>query len=568
MTNSIRTVSEDIIVSKRFKMITWSFVGFYPFLQVWHGLDVTDIGYWLTAYNSFFDSPHSITSQLHLWLTLFLGGSFEYIFSQFGHIGHRLFYLLIFYATLLFSYRSTRLLSLKTHPLLWFATVVLTTFWGTKLGHYFSFSMVFYAASFYLLLKSLINNNRWYYAALGCVVMLNVFIKFPNILGVVVFTTILLLCPNKREGGITQGYFRYYLLGILLAVCTTLSAIVYLGHLQLYINSLVSLFHAAGGSGSHGTSSLLKITSIAYAKNISIIVALLVVYIIQTKIPPHLDRVGNILSTGFVASIAVTFLFLTPGTKSSIIYVTNALCVVGTLILLTKIKTINLRAIALITATSILVVTPLGSNTGLVKSVFAYPIIIPIVVSLMFEQQLEVPNSFKRVYPLMLTLLPILSLTHAISPYRDQTTTRLEFKTRLQGTRSDYIFSSKERVVILQELCDFLKTKVNKGEKILAYEKLAMVYYYTKTHPWLPNPWPLLLGQESISARLNVPHNEHPTIIVRSKYSTSNPYWPIQKSPLLKMYGKSRQVIQEFIESHSYSMVWHNDFFEVFEKKN
>ena len=106
-----------------------------------------------------------------------------------------------------------------------------------------------------------------------------------------------------------------------------------------------------------------------------------------------------------------------------------------------------------------------------------------------------------------------------------------------------------------------------RGDYLLAYGDIPMIYFLTDTKPYLYNSWPDLYEPLQFQNYLKIAKrvNEKLPIIVRARGSTTDFKWP--KEPLVindtKHYTEIRKIMDIFIEENSYNVIWKNNFFEI-----
>lgn len=545
----------ELFISKNGQLMVWCFIAFYQILFIWHGLDITDTGFWFTSYTSIFNDPESVASLMYMWLTLCIGGLIELTFGTFGIIGHRVAYIILVYLTIFFSYKAITLEWPRAHPIIFVPVIFTINLIGTNYVHYYSISMLFYTCAAYLLLLGIYKNNRLSIFGSGFILSLNMFVKPPNILGIILLGGLIIVLSIKYKDIAPIKNVAYGVIGSVCGVLFVILMMLFVGHLDIYSHSLRQLLTVTSDGGTHDIRNLIHLYLRGGVRIASYAALLFVVFYLK------IDTYTRFLWLKIFALMVIMCWLITHlASIHRFIYALCLVCIVAYFIHGTKERRLS---ILLIVSSIILIITPIGSNTGLWKAIYAFVLILPIVINLIYTR----PELFHKGFRVCVVITLILCCCKGMkinrTPFRDDTVTNNYFKSEMDIDRAKFVYSSQERVELLQELIERLLIMTKKGDRILAYEKIAMVYYLTKTHPWLSNPWPMILSIDEICNQIcNYAGGQLP-IVARAKFSTSDARWPLVKSPLLVKYALKRTLINKFISMYNYRVVWSNQFFEI-----
>jgi hypothetical protein len=149
-------------------------------------------------------------------------------------------------------------------------------------------------------------------------------------------------------------------------------------------------------------------------------------------------------------------------------------------------------------------------------------------------------------------------------PYRDGSKNTLLYP--INHPRLVGIYTSRERASSIQEVIKQIELHSSPGETILSYDSTPLLYYVTQTVPYLSKTWVEIMPPDDVQKAFKERNylNKKP-LVVRAKYDTNNPGWPVIKITLpLDEWVKNRQLCDIFLKNNNYQKIWENDFFEIY----
>lgn len=558
----------------------------YPLLFIWQGLDFTDLGYCLTNYQQIFNDPTSISSSFTgTWLTNVIGGLWLTCFATFGLVGVRFASVLIVYITMLFVYLTLKTYINKRYLLIGLL-LALILIQRLYLIHYNNLTAMLLVIGVFLLIKGLREQeNKWNFLA-GLVLAVNIFVRISNILGFsliicIIFYGYLYGIPGKKQ---IKTIF-IFLFGYFTAIASILLVMKLIGHYELFLSGFQSLFSMGTSSSSHhGARVLIKIFILDHIKAVILLVVGLTLIILLSKglhwIKSKSNQVYVVLFIGLIMAIAIISVY------QSIYYGYAIVMLVGFLYFILLAYTLNFYKVVddfrvlTLAAFIVLIITPLGSNNGMGIATYGMWLVIPIAFSFLMSlsDTIDVAKQTRWDYfkpggsqaniliCLVLAGFSIFTLVGAWQyTYRDSSN-RLAMRYAVNHPLLKGVFTTKERAVTVRQLVDQLDNYVKPNDYLLAYEAIPMVHYLTNTRPYLYNSWPMLYEPEDFSDALQRAQYERDTlpVIVRAKCSTIVFNWPEESDlPHSTRHDTDRMIMEEFIETEGYRVVWGNHTFQI-----
>lgn len=563
-------------------------------LFIWQGLDFADEGFCLTNYQQIFNDPESVSYGIGSWLTNIIGGLWILLFGDsLGVIGARFAGVLVVYLTIVFSYLLLKPYIGRKYLLIGLLFASLFTKWYYLL-FYNSLTSLFFVASAFFLINGLKNNKHWQIIVSGLLLGLNIFIRFPNILGFSLVLSIFFygyINKNKIRVQIIQTIS--FIFGYTIAILVTVLIMKVLGHYDLFVNGMKWIFTVSKETtGHHNLKGLMTIYYMEYLKVIGFTAIAIPLVIIMPKVFMKLKNQylykGSII---FLITFA-SLLFMLALLRYYDIMRFLIVLIVGILyvILLAYIIKIeksssDFRLVCFITLL-ILFITPMGSTVGLRNAIYGMWIPIPIAstyilrlkkLGMQFEtatdssmnqfkfrlNQKEVDLTKKIV---IISLIVFSLLSSFIYTYRDSSN-RFQMRYSVDNPRLRGILMTKERAKAIQELLDEMGRYVKENDYLLAYQEISMVYFLTRTKPYLYNSQPFLYRTYEFKNALDRATKEriYLPVIVREKINIWDFNWPKGSIPFTRDDRKAENsgIMEEFIERNGYLLVWENDSFEI-----
>ncbi|MFN4150394.1 MAG: hypothetical protein ACK4IX_05580, partial [Candidatus Sericytochromatia bacterium] len=542
------------------------FIFLYPLIfKLFQGLDVTDIGFYAVNYQQIFKNPENISYSFIIWLSNIIGGLWIKFFEPLGLLGLNLSGIIVIYVTLLLTY-----FTLKKYietSLLLFSLLIseIYIYLYNYTVNYNNLTSLFFILSVYLLQKSL-EKEKFIYTFLSSIVLSSsIFVRLPNILGFcfILAINIYLFLSNKDK----KNYLYInliFILGYISGILANLFVMFNLNQLDIFYYSLGILSNKASTSGStHSINDLVFL----FSKEYFFMFVLGFSYLIGTLLIPKLfrsEKLINLIVFISLLSQSLLFWFYYRNTYHANILV---LCFFLTITLIISffIEKNNLYKNIIFLSLIMLVITPLGSNNGILNSTFGMWLAIPIVCNqinkikfisiksklfgnneiLKFNNKdVQVIKCFLLYSLLLSSLIYSIRFTYRDSPNRFLMTYPLK-SNMLFG-----IYTTKERADVLNELLLEIGKYVKEGDYLLTFSDLPLINFVTKTNPYGKNSWLNLYEgnklEKILTEESSLKDRALPVILL-NKYHVASYNWPIEK---VEPYGRF-DILRSFIKKHN-----------------
>ena len=556
-------------------------------LFVWQGLDFTDVGFWLTGYQQFYTHPDTVWPLC--WLASFVGHWVGVVFGG-GVVSYKIGNVVLGTLTALLAYRVLAGQFGRSHGLA--ALVLVATCFITRAegGHvvlgYYGLTALFYLAGTALLLRGLVAGQLPLVVLAGAVLGANTFARLPNVLGLALVAGVWLHAWNRawplRQVVLWSAAFAG---GFLLGLLLLFGLIAFHGHAAAFAHSLASLCNSNTGA-TYGKRSGLLLFKRFLLDQVWAFALAASVLAITGAIACWAGRRRGLLTVGATVAGAIPVLYLNYFCDRWGWIVTGICYLALWVIVLFEWRKRPALALLAFLAGLVLVCAPLGSNCGMQTAVCGMWLALPLVLAWLWQGvsfwlQFEVHGEgwarrarlpiVVRELRIFAAILILALLVHALvagwrrtfrdSPRRTAMTHAIAHPL-LAGT---YTTAARARVV--SELLEAMPRYTPPGADLLACDGLPLLYFLTRTHPWLGVSWPDLDGIGVIAGLLRRQEQAGAPLpcMVRATGNTYTGTWPADAQELSTFWqqDEARRVFAEFGRRHGYAVAWSNAFFEI-----
>lgn len=549
---------------------------------IFQGLDLADTGFHLSAYRFVFDDPYSVQYYMmywlsevggHFWMTLFPSGGL--LWARFGwvfFISFAVFVYYLFLKDLLGKERSVWGLGI---------TLMFALLGGPECLNYDIFTVFGYSLGLLFLFRGLKASRGWLLFASGIVFGASIFFKLSN-LTVLAFLLIPLFWSYLKRWSFSRTIKNamLWLAGLAVGAGLVLICIKLAGHWELFFDNLKFVSSmGADAQSSHGLKPMLLSYLNGYF-NASVMAVIFVVGIVAF-FRLYGERKVTLATSAIVVIISVGVLtgFMGDVFWSKIRYIFLGLMIInGAFLLVSRRYSDEIRLAALL-GLLLVVLAPLGSDTGLEKSLWGMWILGPML--LMSKDESTFVKFSVLTGTQMITVLTLLgaavfstSVVHAWQTTYFDSGSRWHKVQAIHHPDLKFIYTSPKRAKVVDELIQEGFPKIVSEQYLLGFIEIPMVNYLSGKRPFLSTSWPkLYYNPEKFKQKLEealAKRKEFPAII-RQKQNTMLNEWPGNFDPEYLNYpeGLSKwpehgRILNEFIDRNGYQVVWENEMFQLF----
>jgi len=555
-------------------------------LFVWQGLDFTDMGFWLTGYQLQYTQLDTFAAAC--WLSNFIGHWLGWMLGQ-GVLAYKLGYVAVVTMSAMIAYwlLAAQLGRSRTLAGAVFLTVLYTRGYGGNWLGYNELTALFYLAGAALLFFGLSGNRKQLVVLSGVLLGANLFVRFPNLLGISLVSAIWLqawACRwSLRDVGVVSSWFVG---GFTLGVALIFGLIALNGQAILYLQGIQAILGLAVDADSHHPGASLL--SLFISDHLHAFYAAAFLLVFGCFIATWIGKQEKLLAAVFILtvfSLLVYVIYIQGHSR----WLVPGLCyiVLLSIIFLKSRKEPHLVLLAFI-AGMVLLLVPLGSNNGMSNSVYGMWLALPLTITWLWRSYgfsfsfclklngngFDINRTFSmdvRGIRLLAGIMALALLLQSLAlAWRH---TYLDSNNRFAMTHSiphpllQGIFTTSERAKVVTELLDAMAHFTKPGDAVLAYNAIPTVHFLTETLPWLGDPWPDLVDAEKLATLIRQKEQASAGLpcIVRATGSTYVNSWPAQAQPVATWWhqDESRQVFAQFEQRNGYVVVWSNRFFEI-----
>jgi hypothetical protein len=565
----------------------------FHLLFIFQGFDATDFGYHMThQVFSYTFTPVLKYVVPTIFLTDFVGGMWLSIIGHPNVLWAKLggVLLLALNAAIIFSILSNYFEKRKVFFVVFISSLFISVTPFIYI-HYFSFPAFLVNIELWLFNKAIISDtwskrNEVYSFLLGLMVVPIILSRF-TLLPILIIPLLFAVYyyAKRKEISHLKEMVSPTIKGIIFsAICFGL-IYWYLGIFNGYIWSLIgTIFSSATGDvskvdSSHTMGSLFRtyqklytrtvIVTVIFAFGISILSAL------KKKTANILFDISIILIT-FSSMFGMMFMqkydfsvdFFAKLMQMSFIGIICLLSIIHFLFDRTKNEKVDLL---LISSIFIMLITPIGSNEGPLKSVYGMWLPLPLSLLCLYKiktdsKNMRLSSILSLMTILLISLLCISLFFHITYTYRDDSN-RLNLNTEFSDPALKGIYSTSSRVEVVDQLISQIKKNSEKNDELLIVNDIPVFYYLTETRPSFGEPWPFLKSLEEIKQMQNNLENnkELPKVFVYSKVDTQSSEWPnLHDNDDENTNEKLCYLKNEYVNKLNYSLIWENKAFVIY----
>lgn len=548
------------IMKKTIKECYYPFISVVILFLVWllrasQGLNLSDDGFVLTAYNLVFVSPGSISYMfLYYWL-INIGGVWNVLFGSSGIYAFRVLECLVLTGNVALVWVLLRNVFSRGIILAGVILVFMMIPW-VEVFEYNTFSAFVSLTVIVFMMKSFYGCGcKWMFIA-GLVSGLNVFVRIPNACMCMLVIVIIPYYWYTKNAYSALKLSLLFLSGIVVGILSTIAYMSSVGHLAYFMEAFQGMMSLAGNEeNSHGIGRLLY--TVFYNNAYSF------VYFIFLSFCPLLYLLFLIKSHNCCCGRLCCVMLLA-------LHVFLSLKVIGRpLLLLNSSALVSCLYVAYVKrcepcvfylssfAFAMSVFLPLGSDGGVltigVHNLWLAMPFIPYALSLLLCRFTGFPLKMMSAFVFISAcIVGVKAFSGIFAPAYYEHGTRFDDVYRVTHPLCN-VFTDVKTAGDMDKLLAALSCEVNKGDTVLFAGNIPMLHYLTGTCPYLRNPWPWIFGYDYFSDQMGCVQAsgaELPVVVCKSEdYSSAD-----KKSVLLR----------RFLYDNRYDVIYDNAGFMIF----
>ncbi|TGV02567.1 hypothetical protein [Flavivirga rizhaonensis] len=550
------------------------------------GVDVCDDGFVLTFYQQIYNNPSCVEYNFVYWFSGVIGGVWYELYPDGGIIWFKFFTVIINTLIFISGYHIFKQFLPKRIAVLGLLVALFVNDFGFLIYYHNHLTALLAVLSVFFLLKGLIENHGLSIVISGCILGINVFTRIPNI------TLFIFILAIPFYYFINEGLLKkaikpmiQYALGILIGFVIIVSLLLILDQFNIMQNAILSLFDlGAKEDSTHNISGLLKTYLLNYKHLIGIVGQFSIIIISFFAIYNSLKNIlwlRNIL-------LFVCFFYAFLWFKEEDVFTVYTMAYVGTLFVLftkhsAKIKTLAFLGVLMLTF------LPMGSGIAIRSSGYmciwlSVPFFFHFFSNLkemsinwkyngLDKNIILLEKSFK-IFILFISIafFSAKALNVSRQAYFD-VGSRLEKTHIIESELAKGVFTTERRAEIINDLLINLEKHVKPNDYLLAYDKIPLIHFLTKTKPYMYNPWIWIYDGYSFEQKIKKAETEIPVlpIVVLQKFETigefsrpMNDYMDETKEESFLYNKKRTTVMNSFLERNEYEIIWSNSYFNMY----
>ncbi|MEI6752090.1 MAG: hypothetical protein WCK78_02885 [Paludibacter sp.] len=564
----------------------------YQLVLIFQSFELCDTGYYATCYQNILRNPSSVVFNFGYWFTGIVGGVFVELFPESGLLGIRFLGVLNTSATIYIVYKLLN--GYLNNIALYLGLILVTTsFVITPTEFYHNpFSSFLFVYASYLLFQGINKNKLILIVFCAILLALNAFARLPNILDIALILIFPIHAFYYKESKIIWIKRSLVLLfSFLISIISILGIMKIIGHYDLFIENILELKSEAGGSGSYNLFTLINRNINAYIHVFSTGLLITVFLLILSYISQMLNnfKIKNFLLV-FILLIALYFMirFIS---RIELLYYFSLISLFWNIYS----KENEIKILSWI-GLFMLILMPIGSDDSIyMLGYYSIWIAVPLVVNLFITEKFGVAIKIESLVPknnyhfkldnhsIKLVLVMFLVVFIGKNIVDVSHTSHFESRSRIHRTfsinnpRTKYIYTTNERAKIVNDLLDGIKPYIKEGDEIITYESIPMIFYLTKTKPYLGSPWLIAMSGSSLSNKIERVKKIKKTLplVIRQKFPTiggfgipSDQFLSSTKNGNLYFSQEQIRVFNNFLIENKYKIIWQNTYFNLYAPQN
>jgi hypothetical protein len=557
---------------------------FFPVLFIFQGLDLTDTGFHLARISNFMEQK----SGGVVWFSFFIGYIWEQVFGQLGLVGFKILSYIFYELTIWTVFFGFRKIFPRKYLLFYiFLGMMMTLSFKTFFFSYDNVSNLFLVLGGTLMLVGVISDSRIKILLAGFIFALSAFSRLPDIVSLCMIALFPFYEFIKRYR-IRDVWERkivwlrsagLFISGFLLGISMVLVIIHMLGQLDQFLESMgytLNIFANSGGDEGHAASDMLS-SQLESGKRmfnsalLFILIFLLFSWFIQNKTKGKLILYYSLAALG-----TAFFIFMRTDHNYFVNYVniiTGSQIALAIIFFLKIFRVETKYRFTMLCGIAVMVISYMGSDTGLLKSANGWFITIP-ALFMIFDvigdlkisadhlpssQVMTVSSGRLKNYLVLVILLTSLMVRY-VAIFGDQGKRhKMTYAVDIPMVRATY--TTQEKAHHVQIIYEDLQMYLQEDDYLVGHGGGPLFIYLTNSKFYMDKTWILWYATSRILPDLQAAyekHNKLPVIlIVNEEIFTTMPDEELAEMKI------QQEEIYKFINSFDYNRVMKAENHEI-----
>ncbi len=541
----------------------------YQLLGVFFGMDIADAGFYLTFYDNIFTHPGSVEYNFMYYLSGVIGGAFQSLFPSMGMCGMRLLgvafntlcAVILYYA--LRRHVDERALTLG-------CALVVTSFIAPPYTLCYDLcTIVFYVLAITLLWRGLEKERTWMIALAGVMAGLNILVRIPNVLGLLMALIPLIRYFAERRR-LHLSWKRPLLHTLVLLGSAALAVGMVLAlmpdiHNTCLLNVLRDLRSIAAdetGTASHTTGQMMMVqlkfyaTELWTAAKLAVPVALYWWAHNQKVLPKW---------AAWAAKAAALAVFVWLVMRMHPLQPLWAMCLAGgIMVIIEQWKRRSGLVWMAVLGIGMMLVMPLGSDGAYNNGTIIAWALAPVAALWWLHRS-------RIAFPLVFIAVCAVRMVTGGAYFDGGDLWHKRYT--IDNPRAAHIYTTRERAELLNTVLHGIEPHVKPGSVLMAYGSAPLMNYLTHTRPYLGCSWVEQLSAPMLEKKLAYATKAGFPLVLQQKFNPLGPYWSEPTEDFRTDYGqqdtyrdnRKLEVLNEFLKRGDYHVIYEDSHFVLYQ---
>ena len=537
----------------------------YQMLGVFFGMDIADAGFYLTFYDNIFTHPESVEYNFMYYLSGVVGGMLQTAFPSMGMCGMRLAGVAFNTLCAVILYFALRQKVDERAIALGCALVIGSFIAPPYTLCYDLCTIVLYVLAITAMWRGLERGKVWLAAVAGVMAGLNVLVRIPNVLGLLLAAVSYIKLAEDKAFGWKRatGHCVAFVAGAAAAAGAVLALMpeAHFKALANVLNDLRAIAADDSGTASHSTGHLILVQLQFYATELWTAVKLAVPVAIYWC--AHHKINNKALQWTVKAAMLAGFVWFTY--RMHPLQPVWVMCLAGgVMVLIEQWRKRPGLAMMAVMGIGMMLVMPLGSDGAYNNGTIIAWALAPIA-ALWWMRRSRVAFAL-----VLITVCAVRMVTGGA--YFDGGPL-WEKQYSVDNDRVAHVYTTQERAEAINTMLAGIAPRVKPNATLMAYGSAPLVNYLTHTRPYLGCSWVEQLSAAMLEKKLAEAAQQELPPVLQQKFNDIGPAWSEPSDDYLTHYNdqsayhddQKLAVLHHFLKQHQYRVTYQDKYFVLYE---